>query len=947
MSTRRISRLLLLAAAAGATVAAAPRISSGRIAADFDERGLTTLRSTEIPGTFRFVKDDFSVTIDGKSYDSGTLPAPAQKADERRVYYTYKAGGFEITVAYEARPDWRFISKQLVIDSSTPAKFKVDEIVLFRSGVGENVKEAHVIARARRNLGTGDYGACLRLERSRGLLLTAQNPFLAFDRKDREFNLGYKAAMEWDPAWGPFESDRGLVAPYELSGDIVLEKMRPEWQLDPVDAKPGMDEAEILAFTEMVRAFLLYKPANPLNIMVGWCVNDYQIDIASPEGRAEYKRIIGRAAELGAEHVLFAPANSSISRRSMSRDDWKWEYVLWLGLGQKIRRNEWAPATGEIPPSVREMLDYARSKNVGLVAYVYPVLGFEQNSDWLVGPDRRRANLGNHNFQNWLIRALEDFYRHTGISGYAFDHTFLAYEGASRYAQWWGWRRVMETLRRDIPEIVIDGRQAYQNYGPWSWLAGSYPHPTATDEQPESFNSFPDLKLDRVSANRERYTAFWYRNFEFAPSEIVPGFITHQTARNDDTGRMPSRTTEFDEIVLPFRQRDWDYLGWRYSLLSSIAVAGWNNVVDMIPARDLAEYENFPAEDREWFRYWIDWTDVNKEYLRHTRPILGQPAIGKVDGTAAIVRDTGYVFLFNPNGRHMEASFKLTDSIGLRSGGKFKVQELYPLKDRLIGKPGAGVWSYGDVISREMDGGSALVLRIEPAERSDEPVLYNVPGAARVDGSVVRLSGVVGEAGTTEILQLAAPSSGKITEVEINGITVPVKAAKSGLIELPVTFEGARFRHYQQVDSYRRDFTGGSVTATFRVPKRVFDQLEARRKAWPIPWTAEDLRSTWLAPERLLLFVQFAEPDDRWTATLKIDGQIVEMKKAYASVRVNRRNFVGFYADISLLAPDVEHRLELETPNGLKSGQYQGVFFENVESEYTRPDVNALRRPPA
>ena len=33
-------------------------------------------------------------------------------------------------------------------------------------------------------------------------------------------------------------------------------------------------------------------------------------------------------------------------------------------------------------------------------------------------------------------------------------------------------------------------------------------------------------------------------------------------------------TTAVDEVVLPFRQRDWDYLGWRYSLLSSIAVAG-------------------------------------------------------------------------------------------------------------------------------------------------------------------------------------------------------------------------------------------------------------------------------------------------------------------------------------------------------------------------------------
>jgi hypothetical protein len=235
-----------------------------------------------------------------------------------------------------------------------------------------------------------------------------------------------------------------------------------------------------------------------------------------------------------------------------------------------------------------------------------------------------------------------------------------------------------------------------------------------------------------------------------------------------------------------------------------------------------------------------------------------------------------------------------------------------------------------------MDGGSALVLEIVPAEEAEEVSLFNAPGVARVDGSIVKLSGVVGEAGTTEVLEIATPSPGKITAVEIGGETVAVKAAKSGLIEVPVRFEGARFRHYQQADAYRKEFTGGKVEGAFRIPQRIFDQLAARRKAWPIPWTEEDLRSTWLAPERLLLFVQFAEPDDKWTASLKIDGKDVELKKAYASVRVNRRNFVGFYADVSGLAADVEHRWELETPTGLKAGQFQGLFFENVETEYTR-----------
>src|SRR5437879_4304404 len=96
-----------------------------------------------------------------------------------------------------------------------------------------------------------------------------------------------------------------------------------------------------------------------------------------------------------------------------------------------------------------------------------------------------------------------------------------------------------------------------------------------------------------------------------------------------------------------YRQRDWDYLGYRYSFISSIATGGWNSVVDMIPARDREEFLNFSSSDKAWIRHWLGWADTNAEYLRHTRTILGQPGIGKADGTSALVRDHGYLFLFN------------------------------------------------------------------------------------------------------------------------------------------------------------------------------------------------------------------------------------------------------------------------------------------------------------
>lgn len=920
-------------------------LTNGRVTAQFDARGLTSLGASDRGPAVRFPQDDFAVTIDGTTIEGRTLALPVRVVAKDRVTYTWSSPPYRIVVVYELAAGWRFLGKQIAVEGGAKP-FRAGEVVVFASSVVDPISNHFVPKSARPNLGTGDYGACLRFAKGRGLLVVAQNPFLEFRRDAQAFSLRYKPDLEWNPADGAFLADRGLLSTYTLSGRVLPDRMLAEWKLGPLDAAPGMDEAEVDAFTDMVRAFTLAKPAKPVNVFVPWCLNDYQIDIATPEGRVEYKRMLDSAAALGADYAIFAPTNSDLAKREDSTDDWSWENLLWVGFGQKIRKNEWSPKTGPVPPSVQEMLDYAAAKKVRLLAYVYPVLAFSQNPAWLTArsnnPKRLYGNLGFRSLQDWLIDTLVAFHGRLGLGGYSFDHAFLNIDGTSRYAQWAGWRRVMEELRRRIPDIVIDGRQAYHLYGPWGWLAGSYPHPTFNDEQPESFMPFPDLHFDRVSADRERWTAYRYRNYEFAPSELVPGFITHQASRGDDTGEMPEKKTDRGVMLLPFRARDWDYLGWRYSLLSSIAVAGWNNVLDMIPARDLEEYKAFSDADRQWFRRWIDWTAANKEVLRHTRTIVGQPAIGKIDGTAAIDGDRGFIFLFNPNGRRLDAEFSLDVTIGFNGRGFVQLKEVYPLENRLVGKPGGGLWSAGDRVSLSMDGGSAVVLEVQPAAaRPSAPLLFGSPGTVTFANGVVSIEGVRGEAGTTQELLVLRQTAPAVSEVRVNGQPARFTRRAAGLLSIPVAFDGAPFRQYQQIGAYDPAFEGGRVSSRFTVPQRVFDQLAARQKAWPIPWTAEDYRTTWLAPERLLLFVQIAEPDPAWEARLKVDGRVVELRKAYSAVRTAPRTFVGFYADLSLLAADREHTLELELPR-LRPGQLQGVFFDNIEPEYT----NKIRRMP-
>ena len=416
----------------------------------------------------------------------------------------------------------------------------------------------------------------------------------------------------------------------------------------------------------MVRSLFIYEPKDPINVFVGWCANDYQIDVGTPEGRAEYRRVFDQAAASGAQYVLYAPSNSALSRREDSVDDWSWEHVLWLGLGQKIRRNEWDPAIerraaerhGDGGLRARQAVEAARVRVPG--APLRAERGVARARRATTRDGRRRASAAAR-CRTGSSTSWSRFTTRTGIGGYSFDHTFLTFDGTSRYAQWWGWRRVMETLRRRIPDIVIDGRQAYHLYGPWSWLAGSYPHPTFNDEQPESFTPYPDLHFDRVSADRERWTAYRYRNYEFLPSELVPGFITHQTSRSDDRGDMPSRKTpDRGTVLTSYRARDWDYLGWRYSLLSSIAVAGWNNVLDMLPARDSAENASvLGARIAHGFAAGCSGRWRTRNCCATRARSSASRRSGKIDGTSAIVGDHGFLFLFNPDARRLEARVPL------------------------------------------------------------------------------------------------------------------------------------------------------------------------------------------------------------------------------------------------------------------------------------------------
>lgn len=944
--TSRCILLLLVSCLVLSAPTIAESLSNDKITAEFNETGLVSITDKQLSKSIEFKSDNFSFVIDNTLLDSSLISPISLDCQPNRMRYLYSEGLFKFEVIYELKPGWRFITKQLIITNKKNDIYTVKHVDVCKGHLvnsPEQIYLAGLSEKIRRSRGIGDFGAFARMDDKWGAMFLMQNPFMNWKFRNGDFSMDYRADMTWKNEYGPFESDRACIGTYDLTGQLHSGAMghRESWLMNPewASSDQWVDAGEVDAFVECVKAFLLYKPDKSERIHIPWCENDYQIDVATKDGEAQFKRIVDACAVLGIEHMLYTVRNEDVATQADASDNWHWEHLLWLNMGIQIRKNQWDPKTDELPAKTKELIDYARSKNVKLMAYVYPTLAFEHDKDFLTtrSPNNPQvvATFGSRAFQDWFIENLLAFKRRTGISGYAFDYWCMKVTGHSLYAQWYGARRVLEELRKRAPDIVIDGRQQYHGYGAWTWLAGTYPHPTGGDEQPESFEPFPDLHFDRSSATQQRTTSYWFRNVQFCPTQIMPGFITHQTARKNSVGDVP-RSEDFNI-------RDWDFLGWKYSLISSVATAPFAHCVDMIPARDKVEHELFmrDTDSHRFIKDWFDWTDRNAGILQNLRSIIGPPAIGRADGTAAMDDDHGFIFLFNPNHRKIEAKITLDNSIGLTGGDRFIIKHLYPEEGKLIGAPSTGVFQYGDELSLLMDGTTALVLQVQPPNQSSFPLLFNARGKVKLENGKLRITGACTEVGTKADIQVLLPKGQKVKRAFVNRKQKPFEQ-KGDIVTIKCSFAGSYFAHNQPVTDYDPSFDGSTVKADFVIPERIFAQLRQRKKKWPIEWTDEDLECTWLAPERLLLYIQIAEPDWKMQVSMKLNGKPIEVKKAYSSRTPGRlqmgkghNTFTGFYADISHLKPDRKYNIDVTLPSSLKPGQFQGIFFENVETEYT------------
>jgi methionine-rich copper-binding protein CopC/lysophospholipase L1-like esterase len=151
---------------------------------------------------------------------------------------------------------------------------------------------------------------------------------------------------------------------------------------------------------------------------------------------------------------------------------------------------------------------------------------------------------------------------------------------------------------------------------------------------------------------------------------------------------------------------------FRVNVLSSISTTSYCQIGRGYP--DLALQEN-----RDFLAQWRAWATTNHAYLKVKRDLFDCPGFKRIDGSAHISGNRGFLFLF-PSGSGLtpRALVPMNRWIGLDEdpAALYRITEVYPQPGRLI-----GTYRYGDEFPFDMPAASPVVLSIDPAPAGAQP----------------------------------------------------------------------------------------------------------------------------------------------------------------------------------------------------------------------------------
>ncbi len=242
--------------------------------------------------------------------------------------------------------------------------------------------------------------------------------------------------------------------------------------------------------------------------------------------------------------------------------------------------------------------------------------------------------------------------------------------GDKNYKEWKNIEKFKAKLRRRYPNLCMEQYYGLKRGGAWSLVNFN------ADENYYEMGSVANNRLQTWHNENDRFR---------------PVYMNYASIFGDTPGR------------------------FEVSIISALSTSYYVQV-----SRGYIALRDYP-ECAETLKKWKAFANENLRFLKARRTLFGEPGQYPVDGSAHILGDEGYLFLFTAPGSYACGRIPMMRWLGLdeKEGTKYRIRVVAAVNEK--GETAEitladDVVSYGDTLSFRMSPDTAVILKVEPAE---------------------------------------------------------------------------------------------------------------------------------------------------------------------------------------------------------------------------------------
>ena len=604
-----------------------------------------------------------------------------------------------------------------------------------------------------------------------GMFTGIENPFYKADLNDKGVLLSFEPGLILKEG-EQYHSEPQFIGVYKKSGRLIEDSARP-FRFVNGSAHIPIDLNESRAMRSYALDYLSPTQENFLNI-------NYQFFHPLPQmpenedDKSYFIKTIDTFSDIEGDMIIFKPLHR------YKKPDLVTQY--------------WNVLPDDKTSIAHQIADYAKEKGLSYGFYMgIAAHGEEGNSGVLeFVPEKkswkkmdskgRRATdncIGDDEFFEWYLKVQDNTIKRYELSNWSWDpsmgsamnchdesHGHIADKGAYK-----GWRRCIQLkgdLKRMNPDLFIQGFYGDKHFGLWG-LKYTDQHEVYSEQTAIVSTLHPQMNDDSQNSDGLRFQNYWSMRFRFLPT-IIGHSLVHRMSEGN-----------FDRELI----KAWDYNGWKYSLMSSLAVSG-----SVMPAILPYESKMVPGY-KEFYKKWMKWAKDTFDYVNYTEPFGEQVEPGSIDGYARIKGNQGFIFLFNANPRPSTITFEVGVEINLKEKGDYEFVELYPsdLGKILLDEQGESIFSYGEKARITIPPNSCKLLEIRPFKVSKKPILVGINGEVSLQNNTLIINGVTGKPGHSYKFKVRLPKSKKVELVKVNNVQQDFSVVENEIV-VSIQFSG-------------------------------------------------------------------------------------------------------------------------------------------------------------